>query len=51
MIFQEEMRRVLVWFEWKVGWWEGQAFLRKDGDLDILHGVASYARKQAYILR
>lgn len=51
MIVQEEMRRVLVWFEWKADWWEGQALLRKDGDPDILHGVASYAHKQAYIIR
>jgi hypothetical protein len=51
MILQEEMRQVLAWFEWKADWWEGQALLRKDGDPDMLHGVASYAHKQAYIIR
>ncbi|KIL53917.1 hypothetical protein M378DRAFT_93383, partial [Amanita muscaria Koide BX008] len=51
LIVQEEMRRVLVWFEWKAGWWEEQALRRGDSDLnhDILQGVAAYAYKQAEI--
>ena len=50
-ILQEEMRRVLVYMEWKASWWEQQATLRKDASPEILHGVAAYAHKQAYIAR
>ena len=49
MIVQEEMRRVLAWFEWKATWWEAQATQRGNGNDDILHGVSAYAFKQAAI--
>ena len=50
MILQEEIQQVLVWFEWKADQWEGHALLRNNGDWDILHGITSYAHKQAYII-
>lgn len=48
-IVQEEMRRVLAWFEWRATWWEAQATQRGNGNGDILHGVSAYAFKQAAI--
>lgn len=51
LLVQEEMRRVVVWFEWKASWWEQQALLRTNGSDDILRGVKAYAYKQAAILR
>jgi len=48
-IVQEEMRRVLAWFEWKALWWEEQADRRAAGQSDVLHGASAYAHKQAHI--
>jgi len=50
-IVQEEMRRVLASFEWKASWWESQAGLRDNGDVQTLSGVSAYAYKQAHITR
>jgi len=50
-ILQEEMRRVLAFFEWKALWWESQATGRKEGDSAVLHGVSAYALKQSHIAR
>src|SRR6266511_366538 len=49
MIVQEEMWRVLAWFEWKAIWWEAQAIQRSNGNGDILHSVSAYSFKQAAI--
>lgn len=51
LIVQEEMRRVLAWFEWRGNWWEQQATRRENGQAEILQGVAGYAYKQASIQR
>jgi len=51
MIVQEEMRRVLAWFEWKALWWEKQTIGRATGQPDVLHGASAYAHKQAHIVR
>ena len=50
-IVQEEMRRVLAWFEWRVSWWENLASIRQDGNPEILDGSSAYAFKQANIAR
>jgi hypothetical protein len=50
-LIQEEMRRVLVWLEWKATWWENQASLRQNSDCTILAGILAYSHKQAYISR
>ena len=52
-IIQEEMRRVIAWFEWKGTWWEQQAMRRENANLkpDVLSGISAYAYKQANITR
>lgn len=50
-LLQEEMRRVIAWYEWKATWWENKASERVDGDEDILRGVVAYSHKQADIVR
>ncbi|KAM6492909.1 hypothetical protein JOM56_011043 [Amanita muscaria] len=49
LLVEEEMRRVICYFEWKAGWWLDQRKRRTDmdEDLDIVDGVAAYASKQA----
>jgi len=51
LILQEEMRRVIAWFEWKATWWEEQAARRTDCGPEILAGVLAYAYKQADLIR
>lgn len=51
LLIQEEMRRVIVWFEWKACWWEGQGTLRTDASEEVLGGIRAYAYKQAAIIR
>ena len=50
-LIQEEMRRVVTYFEFKALEWEEWAKLRMQGNPSILNGVSAYAHKQAYILR
>lgn len=50
LILQEEMRRVIAWFEWKATWWEEQAARRTDCSPEILAGVSAYAHKQADLI-
>jgi hypothetical protein len=51
LIVQEEMRRVLVYHQWRALWWEEQSSLRAEGDVAISSGLAGYAHKQAAICR
>ncbi|PPQ76961.1 hypothetical protein CVT24_009371 [Panaeolus cyanescens] len=51
LLLQEEMRRVLAWFEYRASQWEKVANLRTAGDASVLNGVMAYAHKQAYICR
>ena len=48
LLVQEEMRRVVMYHEWKAGWWHSQAARRSDVDASVVHGVMAYAEKQAY---
>jgi hypothetical protein len=43
----EEMRRTLVFLEWKAGWWRKQAYRRADSPVDLRHGIEAYALRQA----
>ena len=49
LIIQEEMRRAIVYLEWKAAWWRGRASLRDHADETISSGVSGYAYKQAAI--
>jgi hypothetical protein len=46
-IIQEEMRRVLAYFEWKSSWWLEQANRRTNLDSSVKSGVVAYAHKQS----
>jgi hypothetical protein len=49
-LLQEEMRRVIIYLEWKSRTWSGKVGVRAGScTLDIQHGVDAYARKQANI--
>jgi hypothetical protein len=48
-LLQDEMRRVIVFEEWKAVWWRGQAHLRSSEPEDLRHGLAAYAERQAAI--
>lgn len=49
MIIQEEMRRAIVYHEWRAAWWHERSSLREHSDATILSGVSGYACKQAAI--
>ncbi|KAF8333820.1 hypothetical protein F5887DRAFT_892938 [Amanita rubescens] len=49
MIVQEEMRRVLAFFQWKASWWLDQASHRETIDPSVKCGLSAYAHKQAAI--
>jgi hypothetical protein len=45
------MRRVLVFFDWKAGWWVTRADARTGVDEVLREGLQAYAAKQAAILK
>lgn len=47
LIVQEEMRRVLAFFEWRSRWWLEQANRRQDLESSVKSGVVAYAHKQS----
>ena len=47
LIIQEEMRRVLAYFEWKFAWWLEQANQRLNLESSVKSGVGAYAHKQS----
>jgi hypothetical protein len=47
LIIQEEMRRVLAYFEWRSSWWLEQANRRSSLEPSIESGVVAYAHKQS----
>ena len=49
LIIQEEMRRAIVYQQWKAAWWCERSSLRDHPDATILSGVSGYAHKQAAI--
>jgi hypothetical protein len=50
-ILQEEMRRTIVFYEWKEQWWLNQNPQARSGDDTIRHGISAYSQKQAYYCR
>jgi hypothetical protein len=49
ILIQEEMHRVVMFYEWKAQWWQSQACCRTNEDHSVIHGVAAYAKKQAHL--
>jgi hypothetical protein len=49
LIIKEEMRRVIVYHNWRAAWWCERSSLREHADATILSGVSGYAHKQAAI--
>ncbi|EDR06772.1 uncharacterized protein LACBIDRAFT_299636 [Laccaria bicolor S238N-H82] len=49
LILQEEMRRVLAFFEWKATWWLQQGIRRQGLESSVHSGIVAYALKQAAI--
>ena len=49
LIVQEEMRRAIVYLNWKAVWWRERSSLRDHEDETILSGVSGYAHKQAAV--
>lgn len=47
---EEEMRRVLAYFEWKAEWWLQQGGLRANEGEDMQEALNAYAVKQAQVL-
>ena len=48
-LLQEQMRRVLKFFEWKSAWWLEQRHRCNNEHATVLSGLAAYAEKQATI--
>ncbi|KAI0684251.1 hypothetical protein BC835DRAFT_1409185 [Cytidiella melzeri] len=49
-LLQEEMRRVVVFFDWKARWWREQARLRCGNiSASLASGLTAYAEKQAHM--
>lgn len=49
ILLQEEMRRVIAFFEWKAQWWRNQA-QKRTASSSLVSGLVAYAEKQAWIL-
>lgn len=49
ILLSEEMRRVLVYFEWKARWWMIQGPRRAANRPDIQEGIIAYSAKQTAI--
>lgn len=47
ILVAEEMRRTLVYCDWKADWWRTQSSLRADAGIEVLSGLQAYAEKQA----
>ena len=46
-ILQEEMRRTIVYYEWKQKWWLDRN-IQPTSDNSIQHGISAYSLKQAH---
>ena len=47
-ILQEEMRRMIVYYEWKQKWWLEENSQAMTIDDTIQHGITAYSQKQAH---
>lgn len=50
MLVQEEMRRTVVYLEWKANWWKGQASRRVVENATLMQGLSAYAYRQESLL-
>lgn len=50
LLLQEEMRRTVVYLEWKARWWRKQATRRSTQDPIFSQALYAYAERQAYLL-
>ncbi len=48
-LLQEEMKRTVLYLEWKVQWWKKQATRRIVEDHVLAQGLSAYAERQAYL--
>ncbi|KAI0686904.1 hypothetical protein C8T65DRAFT_590675 [Cerioporus squamosus] len=48
-LLQEEMRRVIEYFDWKAGWWQQQAARRSNIGSALQRGLTAYAEFQASV--
>ncbi|KAF7373532.1 hypothetical protein MSAN_00563600 [Mycena sanguinolenta] len=48
-LLEEEMRRILVFLQWKADWWRGQKDRRTVDGVEAQQGFAAYAERQAVI--
>jgi hypothetical protein len=46
-IIHEEMRRTIVYYEWKQQWWLEKKFQQTNSEDTIQHGITAYSEKQA----
>src|SRR5687767_9762614 len=51
LIIEEEMRRVIVYYEWKESQWLEQLEQQDTGDISIQSGIMAYRQKQASFCR
>jgi hypothetical protein len=47
LLVQEEMRRTVVYLDWRAEWWNSRAVMSPFRAEDVAHGVSAYAAKQA----
>ena len=47
-IIQEEMRRTIIYYEWKKQWWLKQNPQPTTSEDTIQHGISAYSQKQAH---
>jgi hypothetical protein len=47
-IIQEEMRRTIVYYEWKQQWWLEKNYQQTNSEDAIQHGITAYSQKQAH---
>ncbi|KAF7373737.1 hypothetical protein MSAN_00584800 [Mycena sanguinolenta] len=48
-LLEEEMRRILVFLQWKADWWRGQKNRRSVDEVEAKEGFSAYAERQAAI--
>lgn len=49
LLLKEEMRRALVYMEWKANWWRGRRLSWPGVRSDMLEAISAYALSQAHI--
>jgi hypothetical protein len=50
-LIMEEMRRTIVYYEWRESWWLEKEVKWSIADESVQHGIAAYAQKQGYFCK